>query len=159
MKPSFLLSAAALTVSLVLPLAAGAQQQYPPQQPYPQQGYPQGGYPAQQGQGQPGGPGVKQYNHWMKIMGGLNLTSDQQNQIRNVLTQYAQQHPAGSQPDRKGTRALRQQLYGLLSGPQQAQLNQIMQAQRQQRIERMQQHLQRMQQENQGAPQQQPPVR
>lgn len=154
MKPSIFVSAGALAVALALPVVASAQQ-YPAG--YPQQGYPQQGYPQQQApgqQGQPGGPGVHQYNHWMKILGNLNLSQQQQQQIQGVLMQYAQAHPAGSQRDPQGMHALRQQIFGLLSPQQQGQLQQEMQAMRQQR---MQQRQQRMQQQGQ-LQQQQPQV-
>jgi Spy/CpxP family protein refolding chaperone len=138
---------AALIAALALPMAASAQQY--PQQPVQQQPGP--------GQGTRGNAGAHQYNKWMKMLTSLNLSQQQQQQVQGMLQQFAQQHPAGSPRDREGTRALRNQIFSVLTPDQQNQLRQQMQAMRQQRMQRRQEREQ--QQQQQGQPQQQPPSR
>jgi hypothetical protein len=140
-----LFSIAALLAAFSLPLAVSAQQVQQPN--YPQAGSPQAGAPQV-------APAPRHHgNRWMRLMSTLNLSPDQQQQVQNAIGQWAQSHPAGSPRDPQGARALRQQIFGILSPQQQAQLQQeIMQA-RQAHQQRMQQR-QQMQQQQQMQPQQ-----
>lgn len=160
------LTLAALFAAITLPLAASAQQAqpYPPQpaqQPYPGQQTTQP-YPGQQTQPYPGrqggNPGKRTSKHWMRLLSGLNLSSDQQQQIQNVLGQFAQAHPAGSARDLQGMQNLRQQIFGILTADQQTQLRTEMQ-QAQARQQQMRQQMQSQGQPQQGQPPQgqQPP--
>lgn len=121
MKIAFL---AALLAALSLPISASAQVAQPA--------------PAQMQRGS--GPAV--YHHWMKRLSTLNLSVQQQQQVQNVLGQYASQHPVGSAPDPQGRHALRDQIYSILSPAQQAQLHAEMQAQRARHMQRMEEQQQ-----------------
>lgn len=101
------LIAGVLAVALGLPLLASAQ--VAPQAPTQPQGA--------QGTHHRHGMGMHMFKN-------LNLTSDQQTQIRTIMQQYRQAHPAGSQPDPDARKALRQQIDAVLTPQQQAQLKQ-----------------------------------
>jgi len=123
-----LLALAALAAALSLPVAVSAQQA--PAPPVMQQGQ--------------GGPQAtpKIYRRWSRMLNGINLSNQQHDQIQNLLDQYAQQHPAGSQRVPGSARQLRDQIFGILTPEQQTQVRQNMQnmrAQHQQRHEQMQQ--------------------
>jgi Spy/CpxP family protein refolding chaperone len=83
------------------------------------------------------------YRRWSQLLSGVNLTDQQHEQIQNLLDQYSQNHPAGSPPDRPAARALKQQIFSLLTPDQQTQVRQqihtiaVQAAQR--RLERLQQ--------------------
>jgi Spy/CpxP family protein refolding chaperone len=127
MKPSQLM-VGVLAAVLALPLAVSAQQAQPP--------------PPAQAQG-PVTPNESVMQHrWAKRLGGVNLSSQQQQQIQSIVHQYSQAHPAGSPRDPQGARDMRRQIMGVLSPDQQNQFRQQMQerrAQMRQRREQMQQ--------------------
>lgn len=107
--------------------------------------------PVQAGQQNPGTP--RAYAHWMRVLQGLNgLTGQQQQQLQGILTQYVQTHPQGSPRDPNAKRALRDQIYGVLTPAQQSQLKQEMRAMHQQRMQRRMQRQQMMQQQQQRPP-------
>src|SRR5580700_7206557 len=129
-------AASALAVALAMPLGASAQQsQYPG--------------PTQTNNGMPSQ--AKLQHHWMRRLAHLNLSGDQQQRVQSLIGQYSQAHPEGSPVDRNASRALRQQLIGVLNSDQQNQYRQQMHEQH----ERMQQRRAQMQQQQPG--QQQPP--
>jgi len=82
-------SLAVLLVALALPVAVSAQ--VVQQQPV-------------QAQGQRG-PATAQYQRWTKRLAGINLSSQQQQQVQSLLDQFAAQHPAGSPRDKAGDRS------------------------------------------------------
>jgi Spy/CpxP family protein refolding chaperone len=123
-----LFALAALAAALSLPIAVSAQQEPPTAV---QQA------PAGTQQATP-----KVYRHWSRLLNGVNLSNQQHQQIQSLLDQYAQAHPAGSPHVRGAGRQLRDQIFGILTQPQQAQVQQNMQqmrAQHQQRRQQMQQ--------------------
>lgn len=103
---------AALFALLSTPIAASAQQTAPC---LPQQHQTAGGPP-------------HFYKHWMKVLSGLGLSSDQQQKIQSPFDSYAQAHPAGSPDDPQAKRELRSQILAVLTPAQQAQFDQQMQA-------------------------------
>jgi hypothetical protein len=127
---------AALIAALALPIGVSAQVvQQPPVQT--QRQYNQA---------------AVQYKHWTKRLAGINLSTQQQQQVQHLLDQFAAQHPAGSPRDKSGIHVLRDQIFAVLNPQQQAQLHQQMEALKAQQMQR------RMQEQGQGQPQQQPPV-
>lgn len=122
---------AATIAALALPIAASAQA-VPPSA-------------AVQGQRS---PGDRTYNRWMKRLSPIGLSAQQQQQVQNILGQYAQQHPLGSPRDPQGAHALRDQIFSVLSQDQQARLQQELQ---QLRAEHRARRLQ-MQQQGQAPP-------
>jgi hypothetical protein len=125
-------------LALAMPLGVYAQQGPPP--------------PAQSNGHQTSTPSEGKLQHrWMKRFGHLNLSSDQQQHVQSLIDQYSQAHPEGSPVDRNASRALRQQLIGVLNSDQQNQYREQMHEQHQ----RMQQRRAQMQQQQPG--QQQPP--
>ena len=124
-----LFALAALAAALSLPIAVGAQQAAP--QPATQQA------PAGAQQATP-----KVYRRWSRLLNGVNLSNQQHNQIQNLLDQYAQAHPAGSQRVRGAARQLHDQIFGILTQQQQTQVQQNVQqvrAEHQQRRRELQQ--------------------
>lgn len=120
---------AALAAALSLPIAVSAQQA--PPYPATQQA------PAGAQQAAP-----KVYKRWSRILNGVNLSNQQHEQIQTLLDQYAQAHPAGSQRVHGAARQLKEQIFGILTQQQQAQVQQNMQqmrAEHQQRRQQMQQ--------------------
>lgn len=98
---------AALATALAVP-ATGFAQVTPAQgQLSPAQG---------QGQRHRGGFG------FMREMRELNLTTQQQTQIQNLVQAYRQAHPRGSTPDRQARKDLRTKIMAVLTPAQQAQL-------------------------------------
>ena len=128
-----LIALAALAAALSLPVAAGAQQAPPPS-----------GMQAPAGTQQT----PKIYKRWSRLLNGVNLSSQQHNQIQSALDQYSQAHPAGSPRDRQAAHQLRDQIFGILTPNQQTQVRQTMQTMRQEHMQRRQQ----MQQQNNPAP-------
>ncbi|HKU81615.1 MAG TPA: hypothetical protein VJP76_05550 [Candidatus Tumulicola sp.] len=128
---------AATIAALSLPIAASAQVAAPP--------------PAAAVQGQHS-PGERTYNRWMKRLSPIGLSAQQQQQVENVLGQYAQQHPMGSPRDPQGTHALHDQIFSILTPDQQARLQQELQQLRAEHRARRQQ----MEQQQGQAP---PPAR
>jgi Spy/CpxP family protein refolding chaperone len=115
-----------LAAVLALPLAVSAQQTQPPPPPAQAQG--------------PVTPNESVMQHrWAKHLGGLNLSSQQQQQIQSIVHQYSQAHPAGSPRDPQGARDVRRQIMGVLSPDQQNQFHQQMQARRAQMRQRREQ--------------------
>jgi hypothetical protein len=134
MKIAFL---AVLFAALSLPIAVSAQvTQQPPAQMQP----------AQQNQA------ATQYHRWTKRLAGINLSTQQQQQIQHLLDQFAAQHPAGSPRDKAGVHALHDQIFTVLNPQQQAQLRQNIQTLEAQKMQRRMQG----QQQAQPAP---PPAR
>jgi Spy/CpxP family protein refolding chaperone len=126
MRAMKLFALAALAAALSLPVVASAQQA--PAPPVMQQA------PA----GAQATPKV--YRRWSRLLNGLNLSSQQHNQIQTLLDQYAQAHPAGSPRDRQASRQLRDQIFGILTPDQQAQVRQTMQNMRAQHQQRRSQN-------------------
>ena len=114
------LTIAALAAALAAPVAAAAQQA---QAPSPG---------TQQGQARTTPSEAKITHRWMKRLGSLNLSGDQQQRVQSLINQYSQAHPQGSPRDPAAARALRQQIMGVLSADQQSQYRQQVQAHRQQ---------------------------
>ena len=110
MKISAILLSGSLALALGLPVIGLAQQD-----------------PAQAPTTAPSG----EYHHhgggMMRMMQNLNLTPQQQTQIQQIMQQYRQQHPRGSEPDQASRQALHQQIMKVLTPAQQAQLKQNMQ--------------------------------
>ncbi len=71
-----------------------------------------------------------EYHHhgggWMRMTQNLNLTPQQKTQIQQIMDQYHQQHPRGSEPDQASRQALHQQIMNVLTPAQQAQLKKNM---------------------------------
>jgi hypothetical protein len=131
MKITFL-AAGAFAVALAMPLGAYAQQSQPP------------GATAQRTTTP---SQAKLQRGWMKRLGNLNLSGDQQQRIQSMINQYSQAHPQGSPRDREASRDLRRQILGVLNSDQQNQYHQQMRAHR----EQMQQRHGQQQQGPQGA--------
>lgn len=64
---------------------------------------------------------------WMRELRSLNLTAQQQSQIKQLMDQYRQAHPRGSAPDPQAREQLRSQITAILTPAQQAQLKTQMQ--------------------------------
>ena len=100
-----LLTAGAFLAALAMPLSVCAQQsQYP---------YPSSQAPSQAGT-TPSGERIHQ--RWMRRLGNLNLSGDQQQHIRSLIDQYSQSHPEGTPRDPGASRELRRQILGVLTG-------------------------------------------
>ena len=115
--PYFVL-AGALATAVALPIVGAAQQT-------PQTGSTQAG---------PQSGTVGTHHHRGGMMGALrqlNLTQDQQSQIKTLMTNFHQAHPKGSAPDKAAMEQLHQQVMAILTPDQQKQLQTIMQQQRQ----------------------------
>jgi hypothetical protein len=100
----------------LLPPAAIAQTA-PPMQSTPVQGSPQtpcGGRMTTTP------PEQQIYDRFLQRLAPANLTSQQQTQIQQLVTQYSQTHPAGSSMDRPASKQLRKSIMALLT-PQQEQ--------------------------------------
>lgn len=130
-----ILFVAATIAALSLPIAVSAQVAAPPV----------AAPPAAQGLRN---PGQHAYNKWMKRLAPIGLSAQQQQQAENLLGHYAQTHPAGSPRDPQGARALRDQIFSMLTPDQQARLNQeLAQIRAEHRARRLQ-----MQQQGQAPP-------
>lgn len=116
-----LITAGAFLAALALPLGVSAQQAQPP------------GVHAQNRVT----PSHARLSHrWMKRLGGLNLSGDQQQRIQSMIDQYSQAHPAGSPRDPNASRLLRHNIMGVLSSDQLNQYRQQMHAHRAQMQQR-----------------------
>ena len=100
-----LLVPAALATALAVPTAGFAQVQPSPAPLTPMQG-----------QRHRGGFG------FMREMHSLNLSAQQQAQIKQLMAQYRQAHPRGSTPDLQARKDLRTKVMAVLTPAQQAQL-------------------------------------
>ncbi len=58
----------------------------------------------------------------MRMFRGINLSDQQRTQIQQIMQQYRQQHPKGSQPDPNARKAMRQQVMSVLTPDQQTQV-------------------------------------
>lgn len=67
----------------------------------------------------------------MHMLRTLNLTQQQQTQIRSIVQQFRQAHPQGSAPDRQAREQMRAQIMNVLTPQQQAQLKSERQQMRQ----------------------------
>ena len=112
-------SIAALLAALTVPVAVSAQVTQAPVQ-------------SQQQTNQ----AAREYHRWTKRLAGINLSSQQQQQVQHLLDQFAAAHPAGSPRDRQGARALHEQIRGILTPAQQQQFQQQMQAHKAQEQQR-----------------------
>jgi opacity protein-like surface antigen len=120
---------AAMLAALSMPIAVSAQVTQPPVQ-------------GQQQTSQ----AAHEYHRWTKRLAGINLSSQQQQQVQHLLDDFAARHPAGSPRDSEGARVLHEQILGVLTPQQQAQYQQEIQARRAQEQQR------RPQQQVQPAP-------
>jgi len=77
-----------------------------------------------------GQPGVAspQGGGMTRMYDSLNLSADQRQKIDALIAQYRQAHPRGSTPDPAARKALRDQIYSILTPAQQSQLRANMQA-------------------------------
>ena len=103
MKTRSLLLSLALTFSAAAPLIASAQQAPAP----------------------PAAAGQHMHEHGMmmhRMFRGVNLTAAQKTQIQQLMTQFHQQHPKGSQPDPQARKAMHDQIMNVLTPAQQAQV-------------------------------------
>jgi hypothetical protein len=120
MKTTFW-AASAFVVALAVPLGAYAQQSQPQ------------GVMAQQRTT----PSTANLQHrWMKRLGNLNLSGDQQQRIQSMINQYSQAHPQGSPRNPGAARDLRRQIMSVLSSEQQNQYHAQMRAREQQMQQR-----------------------
>lgn len=108
-----ILMPAAVAVSLILPAGAFAQQAAAP-----------AAGPTQQWQGH-------RHGGFMRMFESLNLSAQQKSQIQQIMQQYRQAHPRGSQPDPQARQQMRQQVMNVLTPQQRTQLQQKMQQMRQ----------------------------
>ncbi|MGA8533256.1 MAG: hypothetical protein WB615_04020 [Candidatus Tumulicola sp.] len=136
-------SLAVLLAALLLPGAVSAQEVQ--QQP-----------PPPQTQGQRGDQSASIYRRWTKQLNGINLSTQQQQQVQRLLDQFAAQHPAGSPRDHAGVRALGEQIFGVLNPQQQAQLHQNIEALKARRRQHHMQEQGQPQPQMQGQPPMQP---
>jgi Spy/CpxP family protein refolding chaperone len=114
-----IISAALIAAAIALPTAAFAQQQ-----PMPQTGA-----PAVPGVHHRHGPG------WQRMLKNLNLTSQQQQQVKDAIAQTRQANQnADPQTRRANNQKLRQTIEGILTPAQRAQLQQERQQFRQQHM-------------------------
>jgi hypothetical protein len=118
MKTTFLAASAFVVALAVPPLGAYAQQSQPQ------------GVTAQQHTTR---SQANLQQRWMKKLGDLNLSGDQQQRIQSMINQYSQAHPEGSPRDPEASRDLRRQIMSVLSSDQKSQYHAEMRARRQQR--------------------------
>ena len=126
-------SIAALLAALTMPVAVSAQVTQAPAQTQRQTNQ-----------------AAHEYHRWTKRLAGINLSAQQQQQVQHFLDQFAAAHPAGSPRDPAGSKALHEQIFGVLTPAQQSQFQQQMQALKAQ-------HQQRGAQGEQQPPQPPPP--
>jgi len=93
-----------LIAALALPSASFAQLNAPPASPAGAQ------------------HGARHHGGFMRAMRGLNLSADQQFKIMTLVTAFHQAHPKGSPRDPQAAKALHDQIRGILTPAQQAQL-------------------------------------
>jgi Spy/CpxP family protein refolding chaperone len=74
---------------------------------------------------QPGATPGSYHHHGMGAMlKSLNLTPQQQDQIKTLISNYKQAHPEGSQPDPAAKQQLHQQILNVLTPEQRTKLEQ-----------------------------------
>jgi len=110
---------AAAAAALILPAGVLAQQATAPNQNPPAAG---------QWQGHGGHRGG-----FMRMFRNLNLSAQQKSKIQQIVQQYHQAHPQGSQPNPQARKQMRGQIMNLLTPQQRTQLQQQMQQMRAQR--------------------------
>ncbi|MBC5816659.1 MAG: hypothetical protein GIW97_08970 [Candidatus Eremiobacteraeota bacterium] len=66
--------------------------------------------------------GARHHGGFMRALQGLNLSADQQSRIKALVAQFHQAHPKGSPRDPQAAKALHDQVLGILTPAQQAQL-------------------------------------
>jgi len=69
-------------------------------------------------------PIAQHHGRLRSMLSKLNLTSQQEDQIKSLIATYRQAHPQGSQPDPAARKQLREQILGVLTPEQRAQLEQ-----------------------------------
>jgi Spy/CpxP family protein refolding chaperone len=111
MKPMKFLVPALLLSLVALPAGVYAQQSEQPAQTQPQ--------PSASGR-----PNMHVYRRWSQLLSGVNLTDQQHDRIQSLLDQYSDAHPPGAPFDRQATRALRDQIFSVLTPDQQTQVRQ-----------------------------------
>lgn len=111
---------AALAAALVMPVGALAQQSVQPS----------GGAPAAGATAYPGAGEHHRGGGWMREVRKLNLSSQQQSQIRQLMQNFRAAHPRGSEPDPQARQQLHAQILRVLTPQQQAQLKADMQQMR-----------------------------
>jgi len=79
---------------------------------------------------QPGVGAPQRGGGMMRAYDNLNLTPDQRQKIDTLIAQYRQAHPRGGTPDPNARKALRDQIFAILTPAQQAQLQANMAAAR-----------------------------
>jgi len=72
-------------------------------------------------------PSAQHRGHFRSMLRQLNLTQQQEDQIRSLMEAYRQAHPQGSQPDPAARTQLREQILAVLTPAQRTQLEQEMQ--------------------------------
>lgn len=115
--PYFVL-AGVLATAVALPIIGAAQQTPGAAPPALQSGAVHGGH---------------RHHGMMAALRQLNLSQNQQTQIKTLITNFHQAHPKGSPPDRQAMQQLHQQVMAVLTPDQQKQLQGILAAQHQQR--------------------------
>ena len=80
----------------------------------------QTGAPSSQASGSPG----HRHHGMMSMLKTLDLSQQQQNQIKTLVTNYKQAHPKGSQPDDAARKQLRNQVLAVLTPAQRTKLEQ-----------------------------------
>lgn len=63
-------------------------------------------------------------NNFMRALRGVNLSPDQQSQIKSLMLSFKQSHPKGSAPDPAARKLLRQNVLSKLTPAQRAQFEQ-----------------------------------
>src|SRR5215469_13721536 len=116
MKLSPFLLSGALAIAIGLPVAGCAQQSPAQSQPGAQQ---QGAFGHHRG--------------GMRFLQGVNLSDQQKQQIKTIMDQYRQAHPAGSQPDPNARKQMRDQIMNVLTPDQRTQVQANMEKAKQQR--------------------------
>jgi len=72
---------------------------------------------------QPSGqPGAHHHHGMAAMLRNLNLSQQQQDQIKTLITSYKQAHPQGSQPDQAAREQLKEQILAVLTPDQRAKL-------------------------------------
>jgi Spy/CpxP family protein refolding chaperone len=61
---------------------------------------------------------------WASMFSKLDLTPQQEDQIKSLIEAYRQAHPQGSQPDPAARKQLQEQIFAVLTPDQRAQLEQ-----------------------------------
>jgi Spy/CpxP family protein refolding chaperone len=64
---------------------------------------------------------------WASMFKNLDLTPQQEDQIKSLIEAYREAHPQGSQPDQAAREQLREEILAVLTPEQRAQLEQEMQ--------------------------------